>query len=93
MRLDREFNTFLATTSRNQFSRRAIALTQSLSRRFWYMHYREVLDLPECALLHADLAHAIGRGDADAAAAACDTLMEYMERFTRAFLEASGGAP
>ncbi len=93
MRLDREFNGMLAATCRNQFARRAIALTQSLSRRFWYMHYKEVLDLPECALLHADLAEAIGQGDVDAGAAASDILMEYMERFTRASLEASGGTP
>lgn len=93
MRLDREFNGMLATTCRNQFARRAIGLTQSLSRRFWYMHYKEVLDLPECALLHADLAEAIGKGDAESGAEASDVLMEYMERFTRASLEASGGTP
>jgi DNA-binding GntR family transcriptional regulator len=62
----------------------AMRLLQGLSRRFWYMHYREAADLPLCARLHANQARAIAKGDADAAARASDKLMDYVERFTRA---------
>jgi DNA-binding GntR family transcriptional regulator len=66
---------------------------QGLSRRFWYMHYKEVLDLPRCARLHADLASSIGKRDAEAAAAASDRLIDYIESFTRSSLDASPSNP
>jgi DNA-binding GntR family transcriptional regulator len=87
MRLDRHLNLLLATACRNDYARRAIGLMQGLSRRFWYQHYKEVLDLPRCALLHADLAACIGERDAGAAAAASDRLIDYIENFTRASLD------
>ena len=59
-------------------------LLQGLSRRFWYMHYREAADLPVCARLHANQARAIAQGNCDAAARATDKLMDYVEAFTRA---------
>lgn len=59
-------------------------LLQGLSRRFWYMHYREAADLPVCARLHANQARAIAQGNRDAAARATDKLMDYVEAFTRA---------
>jgi DNA-binding GntR family transcriptional regulator len=89
MRLDRQLNVLLATACRNDYARRAMGLMQGLSRRFWYMHYREVLDLPRCARLHADLASAISKRDGEAAAAASDHLIDYMESFTRASLDSS----
>jgi len=87
MRLDRQLNLLLATACRNDYARRAMGLMQGLSRRFWYMHYKEVLDLPRCALLHADLAARIGERDAGAASAASDQLVDYIENFTRASLD------
>lgn len=90
MRLDRQLNVMLAEACRNQYARRAMGLMQSLSRRFWYMHYKQVLDLPQCALLHAALAQAIAAGDAEGAGRGTDALIDYMERFTRASLEAGG---
>jgi DNA-binding FadR family transcriptional regulator len=51
------------------------------------MHYKQVLDLPQCARLHADLAAAIGAGDASQAASASDRLIDYLEGFTRASLD------
>ena len=59
-------------------------LLQGLSRRFWYMHYRQAADLPLCARLHAEQARAIATGDGDAAARRSDKLMDYVESFTRA---------
>jgi len=87
MRLDTEFNTLLAQACGNEYARRAMSLMAGLSRRFWYQHYRQALDLPRCARLHAAVAAAIGAGDADAAGAANDSLIDYTEDFTRATLE------
>ncbi len=89
MRLDRHLNQLIATACRNDYARRSMGLMQGLSRRFWYMHYREVLDLPRCARLHADLASAISKRDPGAAAVASDRLIDYMESFTRASLDAT----
>ncbi len=87
MRLDQQLNALLAVACRNDYARRAMGLMQGLSRRFWYMHYKQVLDLPRCANLHAELAAAIGAGDRDAAAYASDRLIDYLESFTRASLD------
>ena len=84
MRLDREFNALMIACAHNDYAARSMKLLQGLSRRFWYMHYREAADLPLCARLHANQARAIAKGDADAAARASDKLMDYVESFTRA---------
>jgi len=55
-----------------------------LSRRFWYMHYKEAADLPLAARLHAELARRIAEGDPEGAAAMADKLVDYVETFTRA---------
>jgi DNA-binding GntR family transcriptional regulator len=46
MRLDAEYNRFLATAGRNDYAKRSMSMMQGVSRRFWYWHYREVRDLP-----------------------------------------------
>ena len=46
----------------NEYAARSMKLLQGLSRRFWYMHYREAADLPLCARLHANQARAIAAG-------------------------------
>ena len=84
MRLDREFNQLMIDAAHNDYAARSMKLLQGLSRRFWYMHYREAADLPLCARLHANQARAIAKGDADAAARGSDKLMDYVENFTRA---------
>jgi DNA-binding GntR family transcriptional regulator len=84
MRLDRELNALVIEAAHNDYAARSMRLLQGLSRRFWYMHYREAADLPLCARLHANQARAIAKGDADAAARASDKLMDYVESFTRA---------
>jgi DNA-binding GntR family transcriptional regulator len=83
MRLDREFNRLLIDAGHNDYAARSMKLLQGLSRRFWYMHYREAADLPLCARLHANQARAIAQGNGDAAARASDKLMDYVENFTR----------
>jgi DNA-binding GntR family transcriptional regulator len=84
MRLDRALNGLMTEAAHNDYAARSMKLMQGLSRRFWYMHYREAADLPLCARLHANQARAIARGDGEAAARASDKLMDYVETFTRA---------
>jgi DNA-binding GntR family transcriptional regulator len=84
MRLDRELNRLMIDASHNVYAARSMKQLQGLSRRFWYMHYREAADLPLCARLHANQAHAIAQGNGEAAARASDKLMDYVENFTRA---------
>ncbi len=90
IRLDHRLHELIGHTCRNDFARRTMGLMQGLSRRFWYMHYREVLDLPRCAKLHADLAELAGKHDPHAAAKASDKLLDYVESFTRESLNAGG---
>lgn len=84
MRLDRELNQLMLEAAHNDYASRSMKLLQGLSRRFWYMHYRQAADLPLCARLHASQARAIADGDKDAAARSSDKLMDYVESFTRA---------
>jgi DNA-binding GntR family transcriptional regulator len=84
MRLDRELNQLVVEAAHNDYAARSMKLLQGLSRRFWYMHYREAADLPLCARLHANQARAIAKGDGEAAGRASDKLMDYVETFTRA---------
>jgi DNA-binding GntR family transcriptional regulator len=84
MRLDRELNRLMIEAAHNDFAARSMKLLQGLSRRFWYMHYREAADLPLCARLHANQARAIAQGNIEQAARASDKLMDYVETFTRA---------
>jgi DNA-binding GntR family transcriptional regulator len=83
MRLDREFNRLMIEAAHNSYAARSMKLLQGLSRRFWYMHYREAADLPLCARLHANQARLIAQGNGEAAARASDKLIDYVENFTR----------
>jgi DNA-binding GntR family transcriptional regulator len=65
MRLDRELNRLMIEAAHNDYAARSMKLLQGLSRRFWYMHYREAADLPLCARLHANQARAIAQGNAE----------------------------
>lgn len=86
MRLDRAFNLLVIEAARNEYAAGAMALMHGLSRRFWYIHYKEVADLPLASRLHAEIARAIAEGDQDEAARAADRLMDYIDSFTRATL-------
>jgi DNA-binding GntR family transcriptional regulator len=84
MRTDREFNELILEASKNEFAAGAMRLMQSLSRRFWFHHYKEAADMPETAKLHADMARSIAAGDEAGAEAATARLMRMIESFTRA---------
>ena len=83
MRTDREFNELCLSATRNEFATGAMRLMHSLSRRFWYIHYKQAADMPLTAKLHADIARAIADEDAAAAAKATDRLLDVIEKFTR----------
>ena len=83
MRTDREFNSLCSAASHNEFAAGAMGLMHSLSRRFWYIHYKQAADMPLTAKLHADIARAIAAGDEEKAARASDKLLDVIEKFTR----------
>jgi DNA-binding GntR family transcriptional regulator len=87
MRLDRRLNLLVAGAARNEYAAKAMALMHGLSRRFWFLHYKQVADLPLAAARHAELAEAIAAGDAARAAAASDRLLDYIEDITRAAID------
>ena len=84
MRADRQFNELILAASKNEFAAGAMRLMQSLSRCFWFHHYKEAADMPETAKLHADMARAIAAADEAGAEAATGRLMAMIESFTRA---------
>lgn len=84
MDVDREFNDLCVEAARNEFATGAMSLMHSLSRRFWYLHYKQAADMPLTAKLHADIARAIAAGKEGAAGAAADRLLDTIETFTRA---------
>ena len=83
MRTDREFNSLQAAATHNEFAIGAMALMHGLSRRFWYIHYKQAADMPLTAKLHADIARAIAAGSAAQAGKATDKLLDAIEKFTR----------
>ena len=83
MRTDRDFNLLCSSASHNEFAAGAMSLMHSLSRRFWYIHYKQAADMPLTAKLHADIACAIADADEERAAKASDRLLNVIEKFTR----------
>lgn len=88
MRLDKQFNRLLAGACRNEHASNSIGLMAGLIRRFWFLHYKQVADMPLAARRHADIALAIADGDGEASAAASDRLIDYTEACTRASVDA-----
>ncbi len=86
MRADKAFHALFASAAKNEFAISALDLMDSLSRRYWYAHHKQVGDLQLSAKFHAAIAGAIAAGDEAAAASASDRLLDYMEGFTKATL-------
>ena len=84
IRADRDFNELCLEAARNEFAAGAMQLMHGLSRRFWYMHWRQAADMPVTARDHAQLARAIAKGDAEGAARALDVLLDGILAFTKA---------
>lgn len=83
MRVDREFNELSVAAARNEFAAGAMGLMHSLSRRFWFIHYKQAADMPLTAKLHADVARAVAAGREAAAGKAMDRLLDAVTKFTR----------
>ena len=83
MRTDREFNSLQDAAAHNEFAVGAMGLMHGLSRRFWYLHYKQAADMPLTAELHADIALAIADRDEVRAGEATDRLLDAIEKFTR----------
>ncbi len=75
---------YLAGCARNPYVAKAIAPVHAMSRRFYYLHHRQVHDLGVAANHHARVVRAIASGDEAKAAAESDRLMDYVEELTRA---------
>lgn len=84
LRCHYDIKRFTAACARNVFAASAIAPTHSLSRRFYFLHYRRAHDLPVAARHHAKVIRAIALGEEARAGAAADELMDYVEALTRA---------
>lgn len=84
IRADREFNELCLSAARNEFAEGAMRMLHGLSRRFWYLHYKQSPDLPEMAKLHADVALAIAKADVKGAGECLDHLIDFIEKYTRA---------
>jgi DNA-binding GntR family transcriptional regulator len=84
MRVDREFNELCLIAARNEFAAGAMNLMNSLSRRFWFLHYQQSADLPLTARLHANVAQAVASGDEAAAVEASQKLLDTILEFTKA---------
>jgi DNA-binding GntR family transcriptional regulator len=87
MRFDRSFNMLMLEAGGNEFAAASMGLMNGLSRRFWYVHYKQVADLPLAARLHAATARAVAAGNEEEAAAASDALVDYIQAFARKTIE------
>lgn len=85
-RADKEFNELCLVAARNEYAEGAMRLLLGLSRRFWYFHQGDSKDWAEMALLHANLAHAISKGEVAKAQDAVDELIKNVEKFATATL-------
>lgn len=84
IRADREFNELCLVAARNEFAEGAMRMLHGLSRRFWYLHYKQAADMPEMARLHANVALQISNGNIEGAGQALNELLDNLETFTRA---------
>ncbi len=86
IRADRDFNNLCLQAARNEFAAGAMQLMNGLSRRFWYMHWKQAADMPVAARSHAHLARMISLRDEDGAAHALNALLDGILEFTKATL-------
>ena len=83
MQADRDFNEQCLAAARNPFTESAMRSLHGLSRRFWFIHYKQSPDLPKMAELHASVSDAIARADVQGAGQGLDRLIDFIEQYTR----------
>ena len=81
-RLDAEFNDLCLAACRNPIAASMMQLITTLNRRFWFMHHGRTLPA-EGIKHHVEIAGAIARGDAEAAARSTEHLLDYIESWPR----------
>ena len=88
MRIDYEFDELVTAAAKNPFAAEAVHPLHAHSRRFWCA-YRQHADWLHIAELHAAVMNRIVEGDPGAGSrVASDLLIDYLETFTRAVIEA-----
>lgn len=86
LRTDAELNEWLAKAARNSVACDIAAMLHAVSRRFWYFHLSDEKQFMQTAELHLAIVNAIASGDATAAAAASDQLIDHLVEFANATL-------
>lgn len=87
MELDKEFNSLMLASAKNEFAAKSTGLMNGLWARFWNAYYEVVADVPKVARLHAEIGEAIADKLPREAAEASDRLIDYITEFTRATLD------
>jgi DNA-binding GntR family transcriptional regulator len=86
MRIDHASDMVLEAAARNPSATLAAAPLHIHCRRFWYAFHQHA-DLAVAARHHATLFRAVADGAQEAAGAASDALIDYLEEFTRSTFE------
>lgn len=89
--LDSECFALMLSAADNSFAARALTSVKGLSRRFWVLNQEKHGSLHQMAHAHAEMAHAISKGDSDRAQAAVHELIDYVEKFTLEVVGFSSG--
>lgn len=85
LELDQCCDQIIAQAARNPFATDTLTPLYSHSRRFW-CSFSQTPDLRTSAELHACLMSAVADGDPEAAGAASDALLDFMESFSRSVI-------
>lgn len=80
---DREFNLLVVATADNKYAAATMAKIQAQTRRFWYLTFNRFGELDKVGPAHARIAEAIAANDEEAAGAAFEALIDYVEEYTR----------
>lgn len=92
LRADATLNAALSRAARNEIATRTVATLHSVSRRFWFFHRNDTVrphsDARTTMHLHVAFAKALSTGDDDAAALACDALIDDLMDFARRSVDA-----
>lgn len=81
-----EATALMKAAARNPYATTAIAPCHAISRRFYFLHYRQARDLVLASSHHARVMRAIAAADEAAADEAVQGVMDYVEGFTRSAL-------
>ena len=81
VKIDNQFNEFIADCARNRFAKEALRPLHALARRLYYMQYDINTDLvKEINNAHCALMRAVAGGDESVAAQEADSLLDQIEK-------------